>query len=159
MKHILLILLLVLNINVFSQKYISLSPSLFTNAGTFKERFTPTIEVGQQWKSFSLGFDVGKFNVTPQRGKDTTFYFEVRPNLNIFQQDKFTNTLTIGVCYVFNASESLLNELTTGIEYTPTDRLSYNVYVGTYYLSGSTSASNNNFFGISLMYFFTPYKH
>ena len=155
MKFILIICLLIAT-NSYSQKYLSFSPSLFTNAGSIKERFTPTIEVGKQWKSFSLGLDLGKFNVTPQNRngfKDSTFYIEARPNLNIFQQDKFTNTLTIGVGYIFNASESLLNELTTGIEYTPNARLSYNLYVGTYYVSGPTSASNNNFFGMSVMYY------
>jgi len=153
--------MVLITISSYSQKYISFTPSIFTNAGSFNDRFSPTIEVGQQFKSFSLGLDVGKLNTTPQNRngyKDSTFYFEVRPNLNVFQQDKFTNTLTIGLGYVVNSSQPIMNEFTTGMEYTPNERWSYNIYFGTYYFSGKSAASNSNFFGVSFMYFLKPYK-
>jgi len=153
MKKIITLILLLITINSFSQKYISFTPSLYTNAGSFDDRFSPTFEVGKQWKSFSLGLDLGKLNTTPQKCKDTTFYLELRPNLNVFQQDNFTNTLTIGLGYVINSTQPLMNELTTGIEYTPSKRYSYNIYIGTYYFSGRNSASNSNFFGASIMYY------
>jgi len=158
MKKLLTIILVLVSISCYSQPYVSFSPSLFTNAGNLKQRFSPTIEVGKQWDAFSLGFDVGRLNVTKQKSIDTTYYFEVRPNLNVFQQGLFTNTLTIGVGYIFNASENIMTELTTGIEYTPNKRWSYNIFVGTYYNSGPNSASNNNFFGLSIMYYLKPLK-
>ena len=76
----------------------------------------------------------------------------------MFQQGKFTNTLAIGLGYVFGAKQNILTEFTSGIEYTPNARYSYNLYFGTYYFSGVTSASSQNFLGLSAMYFFKPSK-
>ena len=147
-----------ISLSCYSQPYISFTPSMIMSSGTLQKRFNPAIEVGQQWQALSLGFDIGRMNTTRQKSNDTTYYIEVRPNLNIFQLDKFTNTMTIGLGYIFNASENCLGELSTGIEYTPNKRLSYNIYMGTYYTAGVNSSSNNIFFGISIMYYLKPLK-
>jgi len=140
----------------FSQTYVSVMPSLYTGAGSFAQRSSCDFEIGKQWDAFSAGLDIGKTSfVKKQRNaKDSTWDIELRPNLNIFQQGKFTNTLTIGIGYIFNSSQNILTEFTTGIEYTPNKHFSYNWYFGTYYFTGNSSASSNNFFGVSVMYYF-----
>ncbi len=95
MKSYLLIGLLTLGINRgFSQTYISLNPSLTNDAGTIPQKANLSLEIGRQWDVFSVGLDVGKTSLGKVSGRDTTAYLEIRPNLNIFQQGKFTNTFT-----------------------------------------------------------------
>ena len=156
MKKITLVLLF-LSASFISkaQFYASLMPGFYTGSGTVAQRSTFDVEFGKQWDVFSLGLDIGKINLAPKATPiDTTWYTEIRPNLNVFQQGKFTNTLTIGLGYIFGAHENVLTEFTTGIQYTPNPTISYNVYFGTYYFSGVNSASNQNFLGVSVMYFF-----
>lgn len=129
-------------------------PAFYTSAGSTAQRFTCDAEIGKQWDAFSLGVDFGKTNFEKKGNLDTTFYTELRPNLNVFQQGKFTNTLTIGLGYVFNAHQNIMTEFTTGIEYSFQKNFAYNLYFGTYYFSGKTSSSNQNFVGMSLSYFF-----
>lgn len=117
------------------------------------------IEVGRQWDVFSMGLAVGKTTLGRMSGRDTSTYLEVRPNLNIFQQGKFTNTFTAGVGYVFNAEESLMTELTSGIEYSCSDNLHINAVFGQYFYSGLVSSSNVTFFGVSFAWFFSKSKH
>ena len=152
MKKIILIICLLISISSFSQKYVAFSPSVFTNAGSFNETFNPTIEVGKKWDVFSLGLDLGKMNVAHQ-DKDTTIYLELRSNLSVFQQGKFSNNLTIGAGYVFNSNTSSLFELTTCIEYEPKQRWAYDIYIGTYYFKGKTYGYNNTFFGTSIIFY------
>ena len=138
-----------------AQTYISLAPSISNQAGSFPEKININLEVGRQWDVFSLGLVVGT-NSLAKSSPDTTTFFELRPNLNVFQQGKFTNTFTAGIGYIVNAKESLLTELTYGIEYAHTPQIHFNVYFGQYYYSGRYSDSNSTFFGFSCMYYFSP---
>lgn len=140
-----------------SQTYISLAPSLTNTAGTIPGKSNVAIEVGRQWDVFSLGLDVGKTSMG-KMPRDTTAYVELRPNLNVFQQGKFTNTFTAGIGYIFNAQQSLMTELTSGIEYAYNDKLHINIFFGQYYYSGKYDASNVTFFGISGMWYFKATK-
>ena len=150
------LLLILLSNTCFSQTYISLAPSLTNTTGTIADKSNIALEVGQQWDVFSLGIDIGKTTLSPVTMRDTSVYLELRPNLNIFQEGKFTNTFTAGIGYVFNAKESLLTELTYGIEYSFTEKLHFNVFFGQYFYSGRESASNVSFFGISAAFYFAP---
>lgn len=150
------LLLMFLANHCFSQTYVSLAPSLTNSAGTIADKANVAVELGQQWDVFSLGLDFGKTTLSPVTGVDTTGYFEIRPNLNIFQEGKFTNTFTAGIGYVVNAKENLLTEVTYGIEYSMTERLHINAFFGQYYYSGKESASNVSFFGISAAFYFSP---
>ena len=143
-------------INSGAQTYISLAPSISNQAGTFADKMNLGLEVGRQWDVFSVGVVVAKNSLQKANGKDTTTYFELRPNLNIFQQGKFTNTFTAGIGYILNAQENLLTELTYGIEYAYSPQVHFNVYFGQYYYSGRYSDSNSSIFGISCMYYFSP---
>ena len=158
MKKIILSLALLGSSYAYAQTYISFVPSLTNTAGTLKDKSNLSLEVGEQWDVFSLGVDIGKTTLSKQSGKDTSTYFEIRPNLNIFQQGKWTNTITTGVGFVMNAEENFLVEFTSGIEYSYSKSVHINVYYGQYYYSGVNSASNLSFFGISIMRYFLPAK-
>ena len=157
-KNCVAILLIFTSTRALSQTYISLAPSLTNTAGTIADKSNITIELGQQWDVFSLGLDIGKTTLSKVTTKDTSNYLELRPSLNVFQQGNFTNTLTIGIGYVFGAKENLLTELTYGIEYAFTPKTHFNVFFGQYFYSGKVSASNATFLGLSVMFYFKPNK-
>ncbi len=152
------ILLIFITMQCSSQTYISFVPSITNSPGTLAEKSNLSFEVGRQWDVFSLGADIGKTSLGKNVGKDTTIYLEIRPNLNIFQQGKFTNTITPGIGFIFNAKETLVTEVTSGIEYAFSPLLHFNIYFGQYFYSGRESASNVSFFGLSVMRYFKPYK-
>lgn len=139
-----------------SQTYISLAPSLTNTAGTIGDKSNIALEVGRQWDVFSIGIDLGKTTLSRVTGRDTTVYLELRPNLNIFQQGKFTNTFTPGIGYIFHAKENMLIEFTSGIEYSYSQSFHLNVFFGQYFYSGLKSNSNVNFFGMSAVWYFKP---
>jgi len=154
----LLPLLFFLSYQCSAQTYVSFAPVLTNTAGTLADKSNIALEVGRQWDVFSLGLAFGKTTLSKVTGKDTSNYLELRPNLNIFQVGKFTNTFTPGIGYIFNAKENLVTELTYGIEYSYSPKLHLNVDFGQYFYSGKESASNVSFFGISVAYYFNPYN-
>jgi hypothetical protein len=156
MKNILFVVFMMIASSCFSQTYISFVPSITNTAGTLAEKSNLSFEVGRQWDVFSLGLDIGKTSLGKVVGMDTTVYLEIRPNLNIFQQGKFTNTLTPGIGCIFNSKETLVTEITSGIEYSYTSLIHFNIYFGQYYYSGAISSSTVTFFGLSIMKYFTP---
>ena len=156
MRYSLLVLAIFLSCASFSQTYISLAPSLTNTAGTLWDKSNLALELGQQWDVFSLGIDIGKTTLSKVTGRDTSTYIELRPNLNVFQQGKFTNTFTAGIGIVFAARQGLLTELTNGIEYAFTDKLHFNMFFGQYFYSGRTASDNATFFGVSAAFYFNP---
>lgn len=157
-RTIILVMLVAVSGFCTAQTYISLSQSLTNSPGTFGEKSNPSIEVGRQWDVFSMGIDIGSTTLGDRKAIDTSMYLELRPNLNIFQQGKFTNTFTPGIGYIFNAKENLVTELTSGIEYAYSPLVHFNVFFGQYYYSGKYTASTVTFFGISVMKYFKQAK-
>jgi hypothetical protein len=155
-KKYLAALFIIITNTCLAQTYISVAPCLTNSPGTIWEKSNFAIEVGRQWDVFSLGLDIGKTSLGKVKGRDTTAYLEIRPNLNIFHQGKFTNTFTAGIGYIFNSKQSLMTELTSGIEYAYNEQWHLNVYFGQYFYSGRTDASNVTFFGASVMFYFAP---
>jgi hypothetical protein len=155
MKYVLAGLMMIIGNDSFCQTYISFAPAITNDIGTLAEKANLSIEVGRQWDAFSLGLDLGKTTLGKQNGRDTTNYLEIRPNLNIFQQGKFTNTFTAGIGFIFNSRESLFTELTSGIEYSFRPKIHFNIYFGQYYYSGRYEASSVTFFGVSIMRYFS----
>ena len=158
MKKTLLLFALssVLTRTCFSQTYIAIAPALTNDAGTVAEKANLSFEIGRQWTVFSLGLDIGKTSLGKVKDRDTTVYLEIRPNLNVFQQGRFTNTLTVGIGYIFNSNQSLMTEITSGIEFSYNSRVHFNAYFGQYYYSGRVDASTVTFFGLSGMFYFLP---
>jgi hypothetical protein len=157
-KLFLIFALIGYSFNVSSQTYISFVPSLTNTMGTISDKANLSFEVGRQWDVFSLGLDIGKTSMAKVSGRDSTKYLEVRPNLNIFQQGKFTNTLTPGIGFIINAKENFMTEITSGIEYSYSNLIHINIYFGQYYYSGRYSESTATFFGLSIMKYFKPSK-
>src|SRR5690242_5852076 len=155
MKLLLCTILLLIAYTSFTQTYVSIAPSLTNTAGTIAEKSNIALELGQQWDVFSLGIDVGKTTLAKMMRGDTSVYAELRPNLNVFQQGKFTNTFTAGIGCILNAKEYLLTELTNGIEYSYSTKLHFNVFFGQYFYSGRTSSSDATFFGVSAAFYFS----
>ena len=141
------------------QTYLEIYYALTNTAGTLSGKSNFSIELGKQWNVFSLGLDAGKTTLEHISGRDTSYYFEIRPNLNIFQQGRFTNTLTVGIGYILLAPNNLLTELTSGIEYSANDHLHLNINFGQFYYSGRYTASSTTFFGVSASYYFSAYNH
>ena len=159
MKRKLLLVYFAILANIgYSQTYVMLAPAITNDIGTLAEKSNLAFEIGRQWDVFSVGLDVGKTSLGRVRGRDTTMYVEIRPNLNVFQQGKFTNTFTTGIGYIFNSKQHLMTELTSGIEYAYSERWHYNAYFGQYYYSGRKDASSVTFFGVSAMFYFSPSK-
>ena len=140
------------------QTYISVAPELTNDPGTMAGKSNISLEVGRQWDVFSMGADIGRTTMAKVDKRDTSLYLEFRPNLNIFQQGKFTNTLTLGIGGIFNAKENFMTEFTTGIEYAYSPLYHFNMNFGQYYYSGLSTASTVTFFGISVMRYFKPTK-
>jgi hypothetical protein len=159
MKRPLLAILLIFAATFcFSQFYVDFAPSLTNTPGTIAEKANIAIEIGKQWDAFSLGLDIGKTSLGKIKGRDTTAYLELCPNLNVFQQGKFTNTFTVGIGYIFNAKEHLMAELASGIEYFQSEKLHFNIFFGQYFYSGRESASNVTFIMLSAMVYFGSSK-
>ncbi len=155
-KSLLLVSSLCFTSMLFAQAYISLAPQFTNSPGTIAEKGNAALEIGKQWDVFSLGIDIGKTTLSKIPGRDTSVYLELRPNLNVFQQGRFTNTFTAGIGGIFNAHENFMTELTSGIEYAYNERFHFNVVFGQYFYSGRYSASDVTFFGLSAMYYFKP---
>ncbi|QEC56730.1 hypothetical protein [Flavisolibacter ginsenosidimutans] len=155
-KGFLLLLTCVFASALFSQTYISLAPQFTNSAGTLSEKGNIALEVGRQWDVFSMGVDIGKTTMANVHGRDTSVYLELRPNLNVFQQGRFTNTFTAGIGGIFNAKENFMTELTSGIEYAYSERIHFNVVFGQYFYSGKYSSSDVTFFGVSAMFYLKP---
>jgi len=158
MKKVLLAISLLLFNKSNAQTYVAFEPTFYNIPGTIADRSNISIELGHQWEVFSLGFDIGKTNMNKTYGKDTTTYFELRPNLNVFQQGKFTNTLTIGLGWVPGAQNNFVTEFTSGIEYDYSPKISFNIYFGQYYFYGKDAGTSPNFIGMSIMRYFKSSK-
>lgn len=155
-KVALIILGFMLHFEGFSQMYVSFAPALTNDAGTIAQKANVGIEVGKQWDVFSLGLVLGRTSLERQVARDSTTYLEIHPNLNVFQQGKFTNTITAGIGYIFNAKQSMITEFTSGIEYSINTQFHINISFGQYYYSGQFASSSSTFWGLSGVFYFLP---
>lgn len=69
--------------------YIAFSTNAFVKTvGGFKERFSPSFEVGRTYGIFEVGLASGRLNYI-KKGVDTTRFIEFRPTINVFQKAGF----------------------------------------------------------------------
>nr|MBA2249911.1 hypothetical protein [Chitinophagaceae bacterium] len=112
-------------ITVYSQErekeahyyYLSLGTSVYTNTpGTFGDKTFITAEFGRTFGIFDIGILMGKLNLSKHvKGTDSTFFTELLPTINVFSKGRFSEALTLGAGYIFNASENFLTEITNSI--------------------------------------------
>ena len=86
MRLLLSIIMLSTFIICDAQTYISMAPSISNQAGTLADKNESRTGGRRQWDVFSLGLVIAKNSLQKAVGKDTTTFFELRPNLNVFQQ-------------------------------------------------------------------------
>lgn len=143
---------IILSVNCYSQQkdssltYIEFSLNNLSTTGPILKNISPTVEIGKQWDVFSLGFVIGTIQGNP--------FIEARPNLNVFQQGKFTNTLTPGIGIRYNSVQPILMEFTSGIEYSYSKSIHYNINFGQWFFNGKNQSSNSVFIGFSFTKFF-----
>jgi len=182
MKKLIILLFLITaavdaqNLEAKSVTYVTFSPCFTNEVGTIGTKFSPTFEIGRQFQDiFTVGLALGKTNCKTAYtyGSDgsvssispSSYYLELRPNLNVYQIGRFTNTVTPGIGYVFGPGEALMIETTVGIEYEYTEKLHFNIFFGNYYYSSLSDDPNNNlthfspiFWGFSIVKFFRKTK-
>jgi len=148
------------NLDAEPQNYLSFEPGFTSTYGGLSDKFSPTIEFGRQWQDvFTMGLALGKTTSSNRLLDDV--YLEIRPNLNVFQVGKFVNTFTPGIGYVFGPNSNLMLEFTSGIEYSYSDKIHFNVSYGSYTYSGKSaelSRPSTNFVAFSIVRFFKPTK-
>lgn len=159
MRKLLFIAALLIGFNAHAQYFVSIMPALTSSSGSFQQKGNLSLEVGKQWDCFSIGFDIGETNFTYNPIKDKSLYFECRPNINVFQQGKFTNTITTGIGILPYYNE-LLIESTVGIEYSYSETLHINLMCGQFNYSGGqrTTSETQPFFGVSIVRYFKGYN-
>ncbi len=136
MKRILIIFLLFSSISVFPQTDLN-----------------KTSNFGKQFENFSLSFVFEN----PQLytvSIDSVCYFEIRGNLNIFQEGRFKNKLTIGSGIFPSGRTKSLFEICYTLEYSLSKKVHINIIGGEYYYSNFQYPTNNVVVGISVVYFF-----
>ena len=164
LRNSLVIILFVLrSMNVYSQdtskvrelephyNYITGSFFVYTNtAGTFNQKVFLSVEVGRTYGIFDIGLATGRLNlVASGNGIDSNWFSEVRPTINVFSKGRFSESLTLGAGFIFNAKQNFLTEITNCINFSPNDNLTIAVCQGNYFFDGSQSTSRAQFMGLA----------
>lgn len=132
--------------------YISSGASVYTNTpGTFNQKSFVNAEVGRTYGIFDIGLLIGRLNF--MHG-DSLFYSEIEPTINVFSKGRFSEALTLGAGYVFNAKQNFLTEVTNSINFAPNNNLVITVFQGNYFFDGRFSTAKAQFMGLSFTYNF-----
>ena len=160
MRIKLLILFLLVNYYGFSQtdnlktiQYIEIYQNFINTSGSLNNKLNYSLEYGIQYDVFSVGINLGRSSIFTENREKMLFYYEVKTNLNVFQQGKFTNTVTIGIGDLMSSDINLLTEVSSGMEYSYSDKIHFNINFGQYFYSGNINSFNVTFLGISSTYY------
>lgn len=165
MKYLALIVFLLLNTALcFSQdtaqvrekeahyNYLTASFFVYTNtAGTFNQKAFFSLEAGRTYGIFDIGVAVGRLNlVASGNGIDSNWFAEGRPTINVFSKGRFSESLTLGAGYVFNAKQNFMTEITNCINFSPNNKLTIAVCQGNYFFDGKLSTSRAQFMSVAV---------
>ena len=167
-KHLFIILLIILSLSAFSQdsskerekeahyNYITGSFFVYTNtAGSFNQKTFISAEFGRTYGIFDIGLVIGRLNlVASGSGIDSNWFTEVRPTINVFSKGRFSESLTLGAGYIFNAKLNFLTEITNCINFSPNDKCTIAVCQGNYFFDGRLSTSRAQYMGIAFTFNF-----
>jgi hypothetical protein len=136
--------------------YLSLSTAVYTNApGSFNQKLFVAAEFGRTYGIFDIGLLLGRLNlVKSHSGRDSSWFTEVLPTINVFSKGRFSEALTLGAGYVVAAKQNFLTEVTNSINFAPSNQIVLTVYQGNYYFDGKTSTSRAQFMGLSATFNF-----
>ena len=168
LRNLLFSILMVLYSTVYAQdtsqvrelephyNYITESIFVYTNtAGTFNQKVFLSAEFGRTYGIFDIGLAIGRLNlVASGNGIDSNWFSEVRPTINVFSKGRFSESLTLGAGFIFNAKQNFLTEITNCINFSPNDNLTIAVCQGNYFFDGRQSTSRAQFMGLALTFNF-----
>ena len=115
--------------------------------GTFQKRISPSIEVGSTFGIFDIGLSVGRLGIVRS---DTSFFFEIRPTINVFSKGRFAEGLCLGAGYRLNSTQGFMTEICNSINFNISNYFSVALVQGYYFFDGKFSNSAAQFMGINL---------
>lgn len=119
--------------------------------GTFNKRASPSLEFGSTFGIFDVGIAIGRLNLLKN---DSSYFFELRPTINVFSKGRFSEGLCLGVGYRANASQKFMTEICNSINFNFSNDWAVAVVQGYYYFDGVTSNSTAQFFGLNFTHNF-----
>jgi hypothetical protein len=134
--------------------YLAFSTNAFVKTvGGFKQRFSPSFEVGRTYGIFDIGLASGRFSYV-KKGADTTRFIELRPTINIFSKGRFSEALCFGAGYVFNAKQGLMTEICNSINFNITEIWTLSILQGYYFMDGTNDNRSTQYMGLNVTYNF-----
>ena len=134
-----------------AQTYVALSPNASASSGGVRDVLGGSIELGQQWGKWGLGFDIGKTSFSKIGTSDTTTYYEWRPFYTVYENNGLSHIVTLGYGKVLQAVKSNMFEVNYGIEMNLNSKIDFiTFYVGSYFYWGKEVSSSSPFVGITL---------
>ena len=136
--------------------YITTTLYSYTNAiGNFNEKVFFTVELGRTYGIFDIGLAIGRLNlVSSNSGTDSNWFAGIRPTINVFSKGRFSESLTLGAGYVFNAKQNFMTEITNCINFSPNDKMTIAVCQGNYFFDGRLTTSKAQFIGLAVTFNF-----
>ncbi|WP_332368778.1 hypothetical protein [Spirosoma telluris] len=129
--------------------YVRATPfSIYTGAGSPKDRIAQSIELGKSFNVIDLGVAFGRNSLRP----DTSLFLEGRVTMDVANYGIFANEMTIGAGRVFDKQGSLMLELTYSIMAQIAPRVGIGLTTGYYDFSSETTDSSKTFYGIYLRF-------
>ena len=129
--------------------YVRVNPfSIYTGAGSPKDRIAQSIELGKSFDVIDFGIAFGRNALRP----DTTLFLEGRVTMDVANYGVFANEMTIGVGRVFDNQGSLMLELTYSIIAQISPRVGIGLTTGYYDFSNETADASKTFYGICLRF-------
>ncbi len=119
--------------------------------GTFNKRTAPSFEFGSTFGIFDIGLAMGRLNLLKN---DSSYFFELRPTINVFSKGRFSEGLCLGVGYRKNASQKFMTEICNSINFNFSNDWAVAIVQGYYYFDGVNSNSNAQFFGLNFTHNF-----
>ncbi|UFH55035.1 hypothetical protein [Spirosoma sp. KNUC1025] len=129
--------------------YVRTTPfSIYTGAGSPRDRIAQNIEIGKSFNVIDLGISFGRNSLRP----DTTLFLEGRVTMDVANYGIFANEMTIGAGRVFDKQRSLMLELTYSIIAQIAPRVGIGLTTGYYDFSSETTDASKTFYGIYLRF-------
>lgn len=122
--------------------------SIYTGAGSPRDRIAQNIEIGKSFNVLDLGIAFGRNSLRP----DTTLFLEGRVTMDVANYGIFANEMTIGAGRVFDKQGSLMLELTYSIIAQIAPRVGIGLTTGYYDFSNEQIDSSKTFYGIYLRF-------
>ena len=117
--------------------------------GSFRKRLSPSVEVGSTFGIFDIGLSVGRLGLLKN---DTSYFFEIRPTINVFSKGRFAEGLCLGAGYKINAAQGFMTEICNSINFNFSNYFAVALVQGYYFFDGKYSNSSAQFIGINLTY-------